>query len=389
MYPTSVSSTQIFDSSLPHWIWASPMAHRVENLPTTQETQEMRVQSLGWKDPLEKRMSIHSSIAQRIPWTEECGGVQSMGSQRVRHNWATNTTYSVNPGAISLEIRLIKTIQRLVAVSIMGTWKALFVSPCQYTTLKDLEFNRGSLPHPPGHQREPHICVSEGGWAGMHGGGRTGEQWRQTQSTILDSHGSGWACSPREPHSSRGSSYPSFLVTSESVSTGSWAVEAAGPMTPVPPAVAALLSPVPPPLPPLAVPSNPTTPGVVEVLVTLALPSPCPSPCHGINAWNLDDPGCSGSVCPPGILNGNSTLAASRHQLPHLRGTGSGNEGPSDTFERGSGGWKSVHSLMSPEAVLIREKPKPCAIMPPAEKPKKGCNHLPVELLKSKFKSFI
>ena len=181
------------------------------------------------------------------PWTEECGGVQSMGSQRVRHNWATNTTYSVNPGAIGLEIRLIKTIQRLVAVSIMGTWKALFVSPFQYTTLKDLEFNRGSLPHPPGHQRKPHICVSEGGWAGMHGGGRTGEQWRQTQSTILDSHGSGWACSPREPHSSRGSSYPSFLVTSESVSTGSWAVEAAGPMTPVPPAVAALLSPVPHP----------------------------------------------------------------------------------------------------------------------------------------------
>lgn len=236
-----------------------------------------------------------------------------------------------------------------MAVSIMGAWKALFVSPFQSATLKDLEFNRGSLPHPPGHQRQPHICVPEGGWTGMHGGGRTGKQWRQTQSTILDSPGSGWACSPREPHSGRGSSarYPSLSVTSESVSTGSWAVAAAGPMTPVPPAVAALLTPVPPPLPPLAVPSHPTAPGVVEVLVTLALPPLRPSPCHGISAWNLDDPGCRGSVCPPGILNSNSTLAASRHQWPvALRGTGSAKEGPSNTFERGSGGWKSVHSLM-------------------------------------------
>ena len=205
MYPTSVSSTKTFDSSLPHWIWASPMAHRVENLPTAQETQEMRVQSLGWKDPLEKRMSIHSSIAQRIPWTEECGGVQSMGSQRVRHNWVTNTTYSVNPGAFSLEIRLIKTIQRLVAVSIMGAWKALFVSPFQYTTLKDLEFNRGSLPHPPGHQREPHICVSEGGWAGMHGGGRTGGA---AEAVLVILAPWLWACSPGAPDSRRGGRAP-------------------------------------------------------------------------------------------------------------------------------------------------------------------------------------
>ena len=48
--------------------------------------------SLGQKDPLEKGMSTHSSIlAWRIPWTEELGGLQSMGSQRVRHNWVTNT----------------------------------------------------------------------------------------------------------------------------------------------------------------------------------------------------------------------------------------------------------------------------------------------------------
>ena len=56
----------------------------VKNLPTMQET---RVQSLGQEDLLEKEMATHSSIlAWKIPWTEEPGRLQSMGSQRVRHN---------------------------------------------------------------------------------------------------------------------------------------------------------------------------------------------------------------------------------------------------------------------------------------------------------------
>ena len=47
---------------------------------------------LGWEDALEKRMAIHSNIlAWRIPWTEQPGGLQFMGSQRVGHDWATNT----------------------------------------------------------------------------------------------------------------------------------------------------------------------------------------------------------------------------------------------------------------------------------------------------------
>jgi len=54
--------------------------------------QETQVQTLGWKDPLEKGMATLSSIlAWEIPWREEPGGLQSMGSQRVRHDWATNT----------------------------------------------------------------------------------------------------------------------------------------------------------------------------------------------------------------------------------------------------------------------------------------------------------
>ena len=51
-----------------------------------------RLGSLGQEDPLEEGMAIHSNIlAWRIPWTEEPGGLQSIGSQRVRHDWATNT----------------------------------------------------------------------------------------------------------------------------------------------------------------------------------------------------------------------------------------------------------------------------------------------------------
>ena len=64
--------------------WASLVAQTVKNLPAMQETQ---VRSLGQEDPLEKGMATHSSIlAWIIPWTEEPGGLQSMGSQRVGHN---------------------------------------------------------------------------------------------------------------------------------------------------------------------------------------------------------------------------------------------------------------------------------------------------------------
>ena len=62
------------------------MAQWVKNSPAVQKTPEMWVRSLGWKDSLEE-MATHSSIlAWKIPWTEEPGGLQSMGSQRVRHS---------------------------------------------------------------------------------------------------------------------------------------------------------------------------------------------------------------------------------------------------------------------------------------------------------------
>ena len=61
----------------------------VKNLPAVQETQ---VRSLGWEDPLEKEMATHSGIlAWEISWTKGPGRLQSMGLQRVGHDWATNT----------------------------------------------------------------------------------------------------------------------------------------------------------------------------------------------------------------------------------------------------------------------------------------------------------
>ena len=63
---------------------ASPVPQMVRHLPAMREP---RVQSLGWKYPLEKGMAAHSNIfAWAIPWTEEPGGQQSMGSQRVGCN---------------------------------------------------------------------------------------------------------------------------------------------------------------------------------------------------------------------------------------------------------------------------------------------------------------
>ena len=61
------------------------MALLVKNPPAVQEAQEMQVRSLGWKDPLEEEVAPHSSIlAAKIQWTEEPGGLQSLGLQRVR-----------------------------------------------------------------------------------------------------------------------------------------------------------------------------------------------------------------------------------------------------------------------------------------------------------------
>ena len=58
-----------------------------KDLPAMEEVHEMGFQSLDWEDPLEEGIATHcSSLTWEIPWTEEPGGLQSMGSQRVRHD---------------------------------------------------------------------------------------------------------------------------------------------------------------------------------------------------------------------------------------------------------------------------------------------------------------
>ena len=71
------------------------VAQTVKHLPSMPDTW---VQSQGWKNPLEKELATHSSIlAWIIPWTEEPGGLQSTGSRRVKHDWATNTFFHFPP----------------------------------------------------------------------------------------------------------------------------------------------------------------------------------------------------------------------------------------------------------------------------------------------------
>ena len=79
---------------------SSGWAQMVKNLPATQEPQ---VRSLGQEDPLEKETATHSSIpAWRIPWTEEPGGLKSMGSQKVAHNWVIKTfTYFLQDNPVN------------------------------------------------------------------------------------------------------------------------------------------------------------------------------------------------------------------------------------------------------------------------------------------------
>ena len=81
---------------------SSLMAQTVKNLPAMLETW---VQSLGWEDPLGEEMATHSSIlAWKISWTEESARLQSMGLQRVGHDWATNTFQTSYPFAQLIKI---------------------------------------------------------------------------------------------------------------------------------------------------------------------------------------------------------------------------------------------------------------------------------------------
>ena len=72
---------------------ASQVAQWVKNMPAMQETQEIYVRFLSWEDSLEKAMATHSSVlAWRIPWTEEPGGLQSIGHKKLDMTEVTEHT---------------------------------------------------------------------------------------------------------------------------------------------------------------------------------------------------------------------------------------------------------------------------------------------------------
>ena len=105
---------------------ASLVARMVKNLPAVWETW---VRSLGQEDPLEKGMATHSSIlAWRIPWTEEPGRLQSMGSQRVRHDWTTNILSSQNFSSLNMHAFLIPS---WLWISIFSPRKSPCYDSCQ------------------------------------------------------------------------------------------------------------------------------------------------------------------------------------------------------------------------------------------------------------------
>ena len=111
-------------SPLPFASLFTVVAQTVKRLCTMRET---RVQSLDLEDPLEKETAIHSStIAWKIPWTEEPGRLQTMGSQRVGHDWATSLS-------LSLFIAICKASSDNHLASLHFFYLRMFLIPASYT----------------------------------------------------------------------------------------------------------------------------------------------------------------------------------------------------------------------------------------------------------------
>ena len=101
-FPVCVSFSHVLKSYASYfpiptniYAWASLIAQQVKNPPVIQETQETRVRSLGWEDPLEEEMANKSrSLAWKIQWIEEPAGLQSTRLQKVRLDWPCKLVFS-------------------------------------------------------------------------------------------------------------------------------------------------------------------------------------------------------------------------------------------------------------------------------------------------------
>ena len=82
------------------------------------QTVKRRVRSLGWEDPPEKEIAIHSrTLAWKIPWTEEPGRLRPMGSQRVEHDWVTSLSLSNNAEELSIDSQVTQVEEGLKSLS--------------------------------------------------------------------------------------------------------------------------------------------------------------------------------------------------------------------------------------------------------------------------------
>ena len=119
------------------FLGSSPLLYLSLTVKRLHAVQETWVRSLGWEDPLEKEMATHSStLAWKIPWTEEPGRLQSMGSQRVGHDWATSV-FSKGTNTDTLSSNLLReNFFRLKNITILQ----LKIRQLQIQRIKDSNF---------------------------------------------------------------------------------------------------------------------------------------------------------------------------------------------------------------------------------------------------------
>ena len=186
--------TQYASAFFTHNFSSSLVAQRLKCLPAMWETW---VRSLGREDPLEKEMATHSSIlAWGIPWTEEPGRLQSMGSQRVGHDWATSLHFHHESNAISTGSSVLSS----VPLSVQS------LSCVQLCDSKDC-----STPGFPVHHQLPELPQTH-----VHRVGETGP-WRNYMTCPL--WDSGWLLIPVGPKQEHEWSCPSSLYSIKAIHT--------------------------------------------------------------------------------------------------------------------------------------------------------------------------
>ena len=121
-------------SGLPRWLSGKRIC-----LPM----QESRVQSLGWEDPLQEEMATHSNfLALEILWTEEPDGLQSMGWQRIRHDWATEHAHThacILMSRIRFDLAMNPSLHLIQWFSKCNLWTTGDLQdPCRISTIQTL-----------------------------------------------------------------------------------------------------------------------------------------------------------------------------------------------------------------------------------------------------------